>query len=203
MDKAWAGHNVHARAKSVYVHKAAAYVWLDVPLRGPHKVVHKKGCNGPACFNPDHLLVFQTCQEIVEAQKAGLVRGQVLGEKRHGTKMTLVKALQIKAALIAVYSAKRNNKEPELFVDIAERLDVTINQVRAIHSRRAWKYIWKKDLKIRHPEGASVMAGEVILKKVGDNEDISGHESMTRKNSTNWSSRATTTGWSSPTLPSP
>jgi hypothetical protein len=133
--------------RAIYVHKAAAFVWLDVPLHGSHKVVHKKGCNGPACFNPEHLLVFQTNQEIVEAQKAGLVRGQIIGEARHGTKMTLAKALQIKAALLAAYNAKRRGAEPELFVDIAERLDVTINQVRAIHSRRAWKYIWEKGFK--------------------------------------------------------
>ncbi len=130
--------------RTVYAHKAAAYVWLNVPLNEATKVVHKKECSMPACFNPDHLLVFQTNQEIIAAQKDGLVRGQILGEARHGTKMTIGKALEIKAALCQVYTARRYGYDTERFVDIAERLDVTVDQVKHIHLRKAWRYIWEK-----------------------------------------------------------
>jgi hypothetical protein len=128
--------------RSVYVHVAAAHVWLNQPLKGDHKVVHKKCCPNPACFNPEHLLVFQTAKEICDAQKAGLVQGQKVGIARKGTKMTIEKALQIKNALIAAYAAEKRGSQPEMFVDMAERLNVTIHQVRAIHARRAWRYIW-------------------------------------------------------------
>jgi hypothetical protein len=128
--------------KLTYAHKAAAHVWLGTPLYGPHKVVHKKECGTPACFNPDHLLIFQTESEIAQAQKAGLVRGQKLGEARNHTKMTLAKALEIKKALLKSYADKKAGRDAELFVDIAERLDVSNNQVRGIHARRSWKYIW-------------------------------------------------------------
>jgi hypothetical protein len=130
----------------IYVHKASAHVWLDAPLKGAN-VVHKKKCSTPACFNPDHLLVVDSLQEICRLQKAGIVRGQTIGEKRHSTKITLEKALQIKAALLAHYAAKRKGKEPELLVDIAERLDVSNDIVRGIHARRSWKYIWDRSFR--------------------------------------------------------
>jgi hypothetical protein len=37
----------------VYVHRLAACLYLDLPLEGPHKVLHR--CDNPPCFNPEHL----------------------------------------------------------------------------------------------------------------------------------------------------
>lgn len=45
---------VNLDGKTIRLHRLAAYLWHDVPLRGREVVRHT--CDNPACFNPAHLV---------------------------------------------------------------------------------------------------------------------------------------------------
>jgi hypothetical protein len=108
------------------VHVVSASLWLDVPLHPKKYVAHKvelKCCR--ACFNPKHLMVFNTRSEACIYYK----------RRSKGTsKIDDEMAESIIRMLMGGESAKL----------VAEFWDVSHNIVKHIARKATWGHVWEK-----------------------------------------------------------
>lgn len=115
--------------EAFYVHRVAAFLWLNFDLNSDLCVCHK--CDNPPCFNPEHLFIGTNSDNLQDMIKKG--RSNYLNGERNGmNKITIEDMLEI----------RRLCKEGNLAqIDIAHRFNISQKHVSQIHQRTRWKHV--------------------------------------------------------------
>lgn len=162
--------NRHNRGSEIVVHRVAAFLWLDVPLKSEQQVIHTCECN--ACFNPEHLLVLENKSEAFKYFRKKAPHNRA--ERNNRASITLEQALDIRDAIIAGVETPKN---------IAERVGCARDLVYKIKHRRTWTYIWDKgfDKKLYSGKYGKTYGKRYAVRQMQESGSISNHVDVQRR----------------------